>query len=92
MVCRLIYVTNSTREGCQGQWVSRYSANVAYTMGARGKIDDHEGIVERPTPDVGQGQDFEHVAAQHLVDDGGGGDRRQRVEDRLAPGGHLLVL
>ena len=55
-------------------------------------VDDDERVVQAPAADVRQRQDLEHVAGDQLVDHVLGGDRRERVEDRLRPRAHLLGL
>jgi hypothetical protein len=57
-----------------------------------GLVDDHERIVQRPAPDVGQREHFEHPAVEDLLDDLGRHERAEGVEHRLAPGAHLLGL
>ena len=55
-------------------------------------VHDHERVVQRSAPDVGQRQDLEHVPRQHLVDDVLGRDRGQGVVDGLRPRAHLVGL
>ena len=55
-------------------------------------VDDHERVVQRPAADVGQRQHLEHAAGDDLVDDRLADQRAERVEHRLRPGRHLLVL
>src|SRR3984957_15353086 len=57
-----------------------------------GLVHDDERVVQRPAPDVGQRQHLEHVAGDQLVDPLLGGDRAERVVDRLPPRAHLLRL
>ncbi len=51
-----------------------------------GLVDDHEGVVQGTAPDVGERQDLQHAAPQHLFDDLAPGDGREGVEDGLRPG------
>ena len=57
-----------------------------------GLVHDHERVVQRAAPDMGQRQHLEHVPAQHLVDHLLGGHRGERVVDRLGPRVHLVRL
>src|SRR5947199_304010 len=57
-----------------------------------GLVDDHEGVVQTPAPDVGQRQYLEHPARQDLLAYVVVDQRPEGVEDRLGPGRHLLRL
>src|SRR5665647_1035149 len=55
-------------------------------------VDDHEGVVQGPAPDVGEREDLEDVAVHDLLDDLLADQGTERVEDGLRPGVHLLGL
>ena len=55
-------------------------------------VDDHKRVVQRTTPNMGQGKNFQHATTEDLLDHLRGREPLQGVEHGLRPGPHLLGL